>query len=257
MRRFSDEQRTVFNFIKGIAHIDDLGHVTAREFELRTREEVLGRILRDHNIIIVAGSFFGDEGKGKMTDALARDPSVVLVGRFNSGENAGHTVIKGGQSYVFHLVPSAIMIEGKTCVIGPECVMDPVNFLRREVSQLERVGLDYRNRFFVGNTHIVGPYHKILDFMVNPSNSSTLQGISFSHISKVWKRSIRLDDLFGPEEGLRAKLKPDLQLYSALLKEMAVQDPEVLQEVNARGLSAGEALQVFDRIYEEKVLARF
>ena len=257
MRRFSDEQRTVFNFIKGIAHIDDLGHVTAREFELRTREEVLGRILRDHNIIIVAGSFFGDEGKGKMTDALARDPSVVLVGRFNSGENAGHTVIKGGQSYVFHLVPSAIMIEGKTCVIGPECVMDPVNFLRREVSQLERVGLDYRNRFFLGNTHIVGPYHKILDFMVNPSNSSTLQGISFSHISKVWKRSIRLDDLFGPEEGLRAKLKQDLQLYSALLKEMAVQDPEVLQEVNARGLSAGEALQVFDRIYEEKVLARF
>lgn len=257
MGTFLERARKVFDLIKNSPKIEALDHVTDKEFELRTWEQVIKPILDEHNVIIVAGSFFGDEGKGKMTDAIARDPSITLVGRFNSGENAGHTV----EGYVFHLVPSAIMVEGKTCVIGPECVMDPISFVQKEVSQLEEMGIDYRERLYVGNTHIVGPYHKILDFIVNPSNSSTLKGISFSHISKVWKKSIRLDDLFGSEESLCTKLKKDMTLYSALLKEIAAKDEDVLGNIEERE-SSGElscigAIRQFDKIYERKVLEDF
>ena len=91
-------------------------------------------------------------------DAIARHPGVKVVARVNSGENAGHTVIgENGVKYDFHLCPSGLLTPGKVNVIGPECVMDPVSFMEREISQLIDTWVEYKDRLFIGNVHLVCP----------------------------------------------------------------------------------------------------
>ena len=112
------------------------------------------------------GAYFGDEAKGKTVDAIARHPAVQVVARVNSGENAGHTVIgENGVKYDFHLCPSGLLTPGKVNVVGPECVMDPVSFMQREVQQLIDTGVSYKDRLFVGNVFLVCPHHKVLDLI--------------------------------------------------------------------------------------------
>ena len=255
MTTFLEKQLQTFEAIKDTPRIPELSHESSLEFIVRSAEEIIHPIIEANDVIVIAGSYFGDEGKGKITDAVARDPLVELVIRLNSGENAGHTVHHNGKKFVFHLTPSAVTIPGKICAIGPECVMDPVNYMNKEISQLIKEGIDYKNRLFVGNVHIVTPYHKILDFIVNPSNSSTLQGMSPSHASKVWKKGLRLDDLFNSEEGQRKKLEEDMQLYFAFLKQKGLDETEVIkrfEELAATGRSVPEHIMGFLKA-EDKV----
>lgn len=224
------EQQAIFKAIKDIEPIPELVHKTSLEYIVSSVGEVLHPIIKDNDVIIVTGSYFGDEGKGKKTDAVANDPLIEIIARFNSGENAGHTVCHDGKKYVFHLTPSAVTIPGKTCVIGPECVMDPINYLDKEISQLIKAGVDYKNKLLMGNVHIVTPYYKILDFVVNPSNSSTLKGISPAHSSKVWKRGLRLDDLFNSEKNQIKRLSEDVEIYFAFLKQKGFDESELIKK---------------------------
>ena len=216
-------------------------------------------------ILVVAGAFFGDEGKGKTIAAIARHPEVGLIARVNSGENAGHTVVDlDGTEYVFHLAPSGLLVPGKINVIGPNCVMDPVSFMENEIRQLIDHGKGY-NTLVVGNVQIVTPYHKLVDAL-GLNNSSTLKGISPVHASKVTKKGLRLDDLFSNNDAQARILQRDIEYYEALLRKKELSDEILLgfcQDMNANRiripnhviqfLYAKDKIEFLIDLYEKKV----
>ena len=112
--------------------------------------------------VVVVGAQWGDEGKGKIVDLLSKDADYVV--RFQGGNNAGHTVIVDGKKSALHLVPSGILHEGKICLIGNGVVLDPVVFVE-EIDTLIKQGVDVSpSRLKISaNTHLIMPYHKVLD----------------------------------------------------------------------------------------------
>lgn len=230
---FTNElQRKVFEELKGIARIPELDQPTtvgSVRYSEKDMAEVLYPVIDDAQVIMVAGAFFGDEGKGKTVDAVAKHKDCVIVARTNSGENAGHTVFSQGKKFVFHLAPSAVLLEGKRNLVGPECVMDPISFMNKEVKQLIDAGVNYKERLFIGNVHIVAPYHKLLDMLTSLPNSSTLKGMSPVHSSKVTKKGLRLDHIFGSEATMRSRLARDLETYYGVLKVKNLTDAQVVE----------------------------
>ena len=111
--------------------------------------------------LVIVGSQWGDEGKGKVVDLLsARADGVV---RYQGGHNAGHTIIKKGETFVLHLIPSGILHPEKKCVIGNGVVVDPAALLE-EISVLEKKGITIHGRLFVSQqAHIIMPYHKVIE----------------------------------------------------------------------------------------------
>jgi adenylosuccinate synthase len=228
--------RQVFAGLSGLPRIPELDIAPQRTYVESTLEEVLFPLIRDNDVIVVSGAFFGDEGKGKTVDAIARHPLIRMIMRANSGENAGHTVVVDGVKYVFHLMPSGILIPGKTSLIGPECVMDPITFMG-EAEQLTRNGKSYDN-LYIGNVQITTPYHKLMDFLGNPTNSSTLRGISPVHSSKMKKRGLRLDDLFRPADEQAKILLKDMEEYIGMLRFKGLEDARIIEmcdELNSGG----------------------
>ncbi|MCC6979711.1 MAG: adenylosuccinate synthetase, partial [Candidatus Melainabacteria bacterium] len=110
--------------------------------------------------VIVVGAQFGDEGKAKVTDLLAKNADVVV--RYQGGCNAGHTVVVDGETYKFHLIPSGALYQ-KTCIMGPGMVIDPERFLS-EVEALEKRGSLDTEKLRVSTTaHVTMPYHLMID----------------------------------------------------------------------------------------------
>jgi adenylosuccinate synthase len=235
-----------------------LAEVPDTKYEISTKEDVLYDIIKKNKIIAVVGSFFGDEGKGKTVDAIANHPDVTMVARANSGQNAGHTVTIDDKKYVFHLVPSGIMVDGVTNYIGPECVVDPITFLDDEISTLVDEGVQYKDtetpensKLIMGNTHIITPYHKLLEIILSLpndfvpgetpiedvvlNNKSTLQGIAPIHGAMGFRKSIRLDDLFyegNNNSELKNKIDADILFYEAVKKHKGIDDETLLQIID-------------------------
>ncbi len=109
---------------------------------------------------IVIGAQWGDEGKGKITDLLAERADVVC--RYQGGNNAGHTIVRDGEEFKFHLIPSGILYEAKTCVIGNGVVIDP-HILFGEIDALRARGIGVENLRISANAHLIMPYHLLLD----------------------------------------------------------------------------------------------
>ncbi|MBW2964664.1 adenylosuccinate synthetase [Candidatus Woesearchaeota archaeon] len=212
----------IYEALKDISPIPEL-----QQYAVRSMEDILYPIIEQNSVLIVSGAFFGDEGKGKMIKAIAGHPLIEIIMRANSGENAGHTVYLNGKKYVFHLMPSGILVPEKQNLIGPECVMDPVNFFNKEVKPLVADGISYDN-LVVGNVKIVTPYEKLLDLLAKPPNSSTLQGMSDSHAAKVMKSGLRMDDLFQRRDVQRGRLSGDIQRYFAFLQYKGLDSEAVL-----------------------------
>src|SRR5918994_1960179 len=110
--------------------------------------------------IVIVGAQWGDEGKGKVTDLLAERAELVV--RFQGGNNAGHTIVRDGEEFKFHLIPSGILYPGKTCVIGNGVVLDP-KVMIGELDELKRRGVDVGGLRVSANAHLVMPYHVLLD----------------------------------------------------------------------------------------------
>ncbi|CAG9571093.1 putative adenylosuccinate synthetase [Leishmania major strain Friedlin] len=234
-------QKSVYEALRSLRPLPELQEPRrVKEYAETSLKDSLYRIVEAHDVIMVAGAFFGDEGKGKTVDAVARHPLCTCIARVNSGENAGHTVYdKAGRKFVFNLAPSGLLLPGKRNYIGPECVMDPVSFMEKEVIQLIDAGIDYRDRLFIGNVCIVTPYHKLLDLLGSAANSSTLKGMAPVHGSKVMKRGIRLDHIFNDDETLRKRLEKDMDTYFGLLKVKNLSDADVVRlcrEENSDGV---------------------
>ena len=110
--------------------------------------------------IVIIGAQWGDEGKGKITDLLAEQADVVI--RFQGGNNAGHTIVRGDDVWKFHLIPSGILYPGKRCAIGNGVVIDPV-VLTGEINGLRARGVDLSGLRISANAHVIMPYHLLLD----------------------------------------------------------------------------------------------
>ena len=110
--------------------------------------------------IVIVGAQWGDEGKGKATDLLGNRTDYVV--KFNGGNNAGHTVVVGNQKYALHLLPSGILTEGVTPVIGNGVVID-LEVLFDELTALSARGVDVSKLRISANAHIITDYHRTLD----------------------------------------------------------------------------------------------
>lgn len=160
--------------------------------------------------VVIVGVQWGDEGKGKFVDLLAQEIDYVV--RFQGGNNAGHTVIVDGKKVALHLVPSGILHEGKTCLIGNGVVLDPVVFVE-ELDTLIGQGVDVSpNRLKISSkTHLIMPYHKVLDkarenkLEKGQKIGTTGRGIGPCYEDKVGRVGVRASDLADPEL-LKAKI---------------------------------------------------
>src|SRR5918995_5680489 len=165
-------------------------------------------------IIIIVGAQWGDEGKGKIVDLLAE--RFDIVARYQGGHNAGHSVRVGEKSYALHLIPSGIIHEGKTCVLGNGMVIDPKAFFE-EADRLAEQGLEVTpERVKVSaRAHLILPYHRALDHtseerLGNEKVGTTLRGIGPAYEDKVGRRGIRTADALVPDV-LRSRIRRNLE----------------------------------------------
>ncbi len=162
--------------------------------------------------IVVVGAQWGDEGKGKLIDILSQKFDITV--RYQGGNNAGHTVIVGDQTYIFHLIPSAILHKSKVCVIGNGAVVDPKALLE-EIEELKKrkITVTPQQLKISGLAHVVMPYHRILDGLRESKRENKIgttgRGIGPCYSDKVTRCGIRMIDLLNPRI-LEAKLKDNL-----------------------------------------------
>jgi adenylosuccinate synthase len=175
---------------------------------------------------------WGDEGKGKLVDLLA--PSFDVVARYQGGHNAGHTVWIGDRKYVLRLIPSGILHEHVTCVIGNGVVVD-AQALVDEIVGLEAIGVSVRGRLLVSNrAHLILPHHREVERLSeerlgDERVGTTMRGIGPAYEAKAGRRGARVGDLFRPDE-LRARLRAaaaDARVLVAALGGDAALDDEV------------------------------
>jgi adenylosuccinate synthase len=172
--------------------------------------------------IVVVGTQWGDEGKGKVVDILT--PHLNVVVRYAGGNNAGHTVVVGREKYVLHTIPSGILHAGCRCVIGCGVVVDPGSLIEEMESLVQRgVTLD-GNLFISKNAHLIMPYHPVLDRASEAKLGArrigtTGKGVGPAYIDKAGRVGIRMADLLD-ERLLRQKLEDNLAIKNRILREI-------------------------------------
>lgn len=174
-------------------------------------------------VSILVGAQWGDEGKGKLVDLLSEQAQLVV--RYAGGNNAGHTIVRDGEKFSFHLVPSGILHAGVTCALGNGVVIDP-DVLRGELDGLKRRGIDATQLRVSGQAHLIMPYHVALDGASErdaelpgadgAAIGTTRRGIGPCYADKAARRGIRVEDLFDPSS-LRTKLAAAVDAANVVL----------------------------------------
>jgi adenylosuccinate synthase len=191
--------------------------------------------------IVVVGAQWGDEGKGKIIDILAKDADVVA--RYQGGHNAGHTVVVNDEEYILHLIPSGIIHPGKICMIGNGVVIDP-EALIGEIEGLKSRGIAIDNNLFISkNSHLIMPYHCIIDKESERSKSigTTGRGIGPAYVDKVARTGIRMSDLLDPQS-FREKLELNLSNMSYLLYNVYKSEQLDLEEIYSKYMGYAEKI---------------
>ena len=177
---------------------------------------------------VVLGAQWGDEGKAKVVDYLTLDADIVV--RYQGGANAGHTVKVGDTTFVFHAIPSGILHPGKICAVGNGVVLDP-EALIAEIEELAEGGISTEGRLFISqNTHLVMPYHKLLEQAAEARSGSekigtTGRGIGPCYRDKVERsHGIRVIDILDPDQ-LRQKLQAAITAKNEILSKIYGQPP--------------------------------
>ena len=198
--------------------------------------------------IVIVGAQWGDEGKGKITDMLAERADLVV--RFQGGNNAGHTIVRGGQEWKLHLIPSGILHPGKICVIGNGVVIDP-RVLTEELDELRRRGVDVGGLHISANAHMIMPYHLMLDHagearLGKLQIGTTRRGIGPCYADKAARLGIRVQDLLD-EKILKQKIVAALEPKRLSLRPFA-KDPRLdLQAITEEYLVYGHRLEPYIR----------
>jgi adenylosuccinate synthase len=181
----------------------------------------------------VIGLQWGDEGKGKIIDILAKDYDIIV--RYQGGGNAGHTLIIGDEKFVFHLIPSGILHPGKKCVIGNGIVLDPKLFLD-EIEGLSKRNIDVSGNLFISDrAHVVLPYHKKLDLLIEKQKGvsmigTTGRGIGPCYTDKIARTGIRIADLLNKDQ-FKEKLKIIVEEKNRLFVNLYNDEPMSWEEI--------------------------
>ena len=169
--------------------------------------------------IVVVGAQWGDEGKGKVVDFLAKDADIIA--RYQGGDNAGHTVVVGEEKYVLHLIPSGILHPDKICVIGNGVVLSP-RVLFQEIDHLRQRGIYIGDNLAISDrTHLIMPYHLLMESIDEDKRGknkigTTKRGIGPAYMDKVGRSGIRVGDLLN-FEAFEEKLRFNLEEKAKIL----------------------------------------
>lgn len=172
--------------------------------------------------VIIVGAQWGDEGKGKIVDYLSEKADVIA--RYQGGNNAGHTVVINNEKFIFHLIPSGILHEGKICLIGNGVVVDP-SVLLEEINRLKKKGIKVDEKLYLSkNAHLIMPYHRAIDNESERSKGAkkigtTGRGIGPAYADKMARTGIRVVDLLQPSV-FKEKLKTNLTNINFLLENL-------------------------------------
>jgi adenylosuccinate synthase len=177
--------------------------------------------------LVIVGAQWGDEGKGKVVDLLAEQADLVI--RFQGGNNAGHTIMRDGETFKFHLIPSGILYPGKLCAIGNGVVVDP-KVLTSELDDLRRRRIDIGGLRISANSHLIMPYHMLLDQageakLGKLQIGTTRRGIGPCYADKAARLGIRMQDLLD-EKILRKKIYAAMEPKRLMLRPFA-KDPQL------------------------------
>jgi len=191
--------------------------------------------------LVIVGAQWGDEGKGKITDLLAERADAIV--RFQGGNNAGHTIVRDGEKFKFHLIPSGILYPDKACVIGNGVVLDP-RILLGEIDGLKRRGIDMGNLRISADAHLIMPYHVLLDTageakLGKLSIGTTRRGIGPCYSDKAMRLGIRVQDLLD-EKILRTKIRAALEPKQQALRELSVRRRKLRKEAGGESGTAVE-----------------
>jgi adenylosuccinate synthase len=192
---------------------------------------------------IILGGQWGDEGKGKITDALA--PTAAMVVRANGGSNAGHTVETPDGVFKMHLVPSGILNPDCTCVIGAGVVIDPIG-LANELTGLEQRGVDTRNLLISDRAHVVLPFHMAIDryeetLREERSIGTTLRGIGPAYADKVSRRGLRVGDLLDAG-AMRQTIEHQLRMHGQYLESSETDIDAMIESLSAAADKLGPSI---------------
>ncbi len=207
--------------------------------------------------VVVLGTQWGDEGKGKIVDLLSQDADAVV--RFQGGHNAGHTLVIKGEKTVLHLIPAGILQPGVECLIGNGVVLS-LKALKKEIAELEQRGLGVKSRIRISPAcAIIMPYHELLDRAREQARGAraigtTGRGIGPAYEDKVARRGLRTSDLLKPAS-LTDKIEPVLDFHNFVLQQRFGIEPLDLQQVVAEAIEFGEyfahsVIDVSRRVHE-------
>jgi adenylosuccinate synthase len=211
---------------------------------------------------VVIGTQWGDEGKGKYIDMLAKSSDIVV--RFSGGNNAGHTIVANDVKYSLHLIPSGILHEDKTCIIGNGVVVDP-KVLLSEMKDLNDKGVSTDKLLISDRAHVIMPYHKLLDelqekFRGANSIGTTKRGIGPCYSDKTERSGIRMCDLID-EDIFIQKVKENLEIKNLIIEKVYEGEKLNEDEIISEYLEYGRRLKkhvcdvnslLFDAISEKK-----
>ena len=184
---------------------------------------------------IVVGTQWGDEGKGKIANLLARDADMVV--RYQGGNNAGHTIVIGNETFALSLIPSGVIYPEVVPVIGNGCVVDPAVLLA-EMDALRKRGIDPSRLRLSGNAHMIMPYHRTLDalrerFLGRQRIGTTKRGIGPAYQDKFSRLGIRVQDLFDPKifrDKVEVVLKEKNRILTKIFNHLPMDAGEIVDE---------------------------
>jgi adenylosuccinate synthase len=181
---------------------------------------------------VVLGAQWGDEGKGKVTDFFASTADYVV--RFQGGNNAGHTIVVGENKIALSLTPSGVLYPNCTPVIGSGCVVD-IGFLKQELEMLNEKNINTDKLAISANAHVVMPYHKLLDELIEESLGenkigTTKKGIGPCYADKIQRKGIRIQDLLD-ETNFEIKVRKNIEDVNLTLTKIYDHPPLVVDDI--------------------------
>lgn len=194
--------------------------------------------------VVVVGTQWGDEGKGKITDFLAESADVVA--RYQGGNNAGHTILIDGKKFKLSLIPSGVFYKEKTCVIGNGMVINP-EALIQEINYIHENGFDTKNLVISDRAHVIMPYHMLLDALEEDRKGpnkigTTRKGIGPAYMDKAARNGIRISDLMDAEE-FELRLRQLMEEKNQVITQVYGAEPLDVEEILAKYLEYAEVLR--------------
>ncbi|WP_185858085.1 adenylosuccinate synthase [Blattabacterium cuenoti] len=202
---------------------------------------------------VIVGLQWGDEGKGKITDLLAKNSDYVI--RYQGGNNSGHSIHTKNRHFILHLVPSGVIYSSVKCIVGPGVVIDPKSLIQ-EIQNLESIGIDTSKVFLSKRAHITMPYHRFLDryqeeFLGDKLIGTTHKGIGPTYEDKISRIGIRALDLLNLEVFYK-KLKYNIDLKNQIFTKIFKKKPLFVQEIYEEYIEYAKILshRIIDAVYE-------